>query len=457
MSVAVVDKNGVPLMPTNSYRARKLLKSGRAVIYRYRPIFTICITDREGGDTQPVEYKCDTGYQHIGISICSQKHEYVNAQYDMLPDEPERHNDRRKYRRTRRNRKRYRKPRFDNRKGMVSKDGFAPSIRNKRDCHIRLFEQYAELLPITKACFEMGQFDTQLLKAIEEGRPIPQGEGYQHGERYGIETLREAVFTRDGHTCTVCGGSGMLHVHHLGFWKGDWTNRMGNLVTVCGKCHTAKNHKPGGKLYGLQPKLKTFKGATFMTSVRWDMLGRLKTARPDIPLSVTYGAYTKITRKDLGIKKSHSNDAYSCGQFHPVHRADFIQYRKRRRNNRILEKFYDARYLDIRDGSRKSGSQLSCGRTNRRESRHTDKNERIFRGARLSKGMRSIRKGRYCIQPGDVLLVEGNPQQAKGMHCKGTRVVLKTGKSVAAKKVEILHHAGGWVPVQKERKERRSA
>ena len=70
---------------------------------------------------------------------------------EMLPDEPERHNDRRKYRRTRQNRKRYRKPRFDNRKGMVSKDGFAPSIRNKRDCHIRLFEQYAELLPITNS------------------------------------------------------------------------------------------------------------------------------------------------------------------------------------------------------------------------------------------------------------------------------------------------------------------
>ena len=42
----------------------------------------------------------------------------------------------------------------------------------------------------------MGNFDTQVLKAKEEGRPLPQGVDYQHGERYSIATLREAVFAR---------------------------------------------------------------------------------------------------------------------------------------------------------------------------------------------------------------------------------------------------------------------
>ena len=100
MAVAVVDRLGSPLMPTTERKARILLKKGRAVIHKYRPMFTIRLTDREGGTTQPLEYKCDTGYQHIGISICTEKHEYVNAQYDMLPDEVERHNDCRKYRRS---------------------------------------------------------------------------------------------------------------------------------------------------------------------------------------------------------------------------------------------------------------------------------------------------------------------------------------------------------------------
>lgn len=128
MSVAVISKTGMRLMPTNEYRARHLLKAGKAVIEQYRPIFTIRLTEREEGETQPIEYASDTGYQHVGVSIKSEKHEFVHAQYDMLGNETERHNDCRKYRRARRNRLRYRKPRFDNRKPKMTKgEALAPS------------------------------------------------------------------------------------------------------------------------------------------------------------------------------------------------------------------------------------------------------------------------------------------------------------------------------------------
>ena len=50
--VAVISKSGKRLMPTSFYRARKLIDSGRATIYSYRPIFTIQLTDREDGATQ---------------------------------------------------------------------------------------------------------------------------------------------------------------------------------------------------------------------------------------------------------------------------------------------------------------------------------------------------------------------------------------------------------------------
>ena len=119
--VAVVSKTGEPLMPTSPYRARKLLKKQKAKIYRYRPFFTIQLLERETGYVQDVEYKSDTGYSHVGISICSSKHELLAEQRDLLEGESERHNDRRKYRRTRRNRKRYRKARFENRIHNVQK------------------------------------------------------------------------------------------------------------------------------------------------------------------------------------------------------------------------------------------------------------------------------------------------------------------------------------------------
>ena len=451
-TVAVISASGKKLMPTNSYRARRLLKSRRAVIYRYRPVFTIKLADRADGYTQPIEYKCDTGYQNIGISICSDTKEFINEQRDLLKGEVKRHSDSRKYRRTRRNRLRYRKKRFDNRRGMISRDGFAPSIRNKRDVHVRLYEEYYKVFPITKAVFEMGQFDTQVLKAVETGLPIPEGIDYQRGEQHGYATLREAVFARDDYKCICCGKSAIkdgvkLRIHHIGYLSGDRSNRMANLGSVCENCHTSKNHKPGGKLYNLKPKLKTFKGAAFMTTVRYSMVKKLKVMTPNVDIRVTYGAATKLARRVLNIKKTHSNDAYCMGEFHPKHRSDFKHYKKCRRNNRVLSKFYDAKYRDLRDGSVKTGSQLSCGRTNRKISRHTKLDERIYRAHKISKGRVSTRRQHYSLRPGDKVLYDGKIYFVKGIQSNGTSVKLTNGKAYSLKKVRVLRHCNAWTAV----------
>lgn len=451
-TVAVISASGKKLMPTNSYRARKLLKLKRAVIHKYRPVFTIKLVDRTDGYTQPIEYKCDTGYQNIGISICSDTKEFVNEQRDLLKDETKRHSDSCKYRRTRRNRLRYRKARWNNRKGMISEDGFAPSIRNKRDVHVRLYEEYYKVFPITKAVFEMGQFDTQVLKAVEAGLPVPAGTDYQHGEQYGYATLREAVFARDDYTCICCGKSAIkdgvkLRIHHIGYLSGDRSNRMANLGSVCENCHTSKNHKSGGKLYNLKPKLKTFKGAAFMTTVRYSMVKKLKVTTPDVDIKVTYGAATKLARKDLNVKKTHSNDAYCMGEFHPKHRSDFKHYKKCRRNNRVLSKFYDAKYRDFRDGSIKTGSQLSCGRTNRKISRHTELDEHIYRAHKISKGRVSIRKRHYSLRPGDKVLYDEKVYFVAGMQGNGASVKLTNGKAYSLKKVRLLQHCNAWAVV----------
>lgn len=447
--VFVVSKTGISLMPTTEYRARKLLEKGRATIFKHRP-FTIQLTERETGETQPIEYKCDTGYQNIGISICSEKHEYVHEERTLLKDETERHNDQRKYRSARRNRKtRYREPRFNNRKGKITVDGFAPSIRNKRDIHIALFKMYTEVIPVTNAVFEMGQFDTQVLKAIEEGKPLPKGTNYQHGDRYGFATLREAVFTRDGYKCQVCGRSlfkdkAILHIHHIGFWKGDRTNRMANLLTVCEKCHTAGSHKPRGKLYGLKSKSKQFKGATFMTMVRFDMLKKLKGTAPDVEIHMTYGAKTKLSRRSLHIAKTHANDAYVMGILHPKHREQTKTYQKLRRNNRILSKFYDAKYIDLRDGSIKSGQQLSCNRTKRNIPRNNPESLTMYRGQKTRKGRVSVRHQHYQHRPYDKVWINGQQHTIKSIISNGTRIALQERLPVSINKIERTIHTGGW-------------
>ena len=450
MYAHTVDKYGRPGMPTKNWpKVRKMLKDGRAVIYKHNP-FTIMLTYAEELETQEVELCMDAGYEHIGVSVKSEKHEYAHEQYDLLTDEKQRHDERRKYRRTRRNRLRYRKPRFNNRK--KEKGWIAPSLENKAQRHADIIKRYAEVTPITKIVVETASFDTQLLKAIEEGKPIPEGKDYQHGERYGIETLREAVFFRDGYKCQICNGKSnnkILRVHHIGFWKtpSDHTDRMGNLLTVCDACHTQKNHKPGGKLYGLNPKLKPLTGAAFMNSVRYKVVNLIKEALPEVNVETTFGAMTKVKRHNLHLEKTHANDAYSMGEFHPRHKAKQTTYQKTRRNNRSFEKFYDAVFIDIRDGKQKKGAELSTNRTNRKVRRNNPNNERIFRKEKIKKGQRRIRTKRYAIQPGDIILYENKKYTAKGIQNKGEYVALRGHTPVAVKKVKVVKHTSGWQKV----------
>ena len=134
----------------------------------------------------------------------------------------------------------------------------------------------------------------------------------------------------------------MLCQHHIGYRQGDRSNKPSNLLTACTHCHTPANHKPGGKLWDLKPSGKLKADAAFMNTVRYRIAEMFRETFPDIPINTVYGAMTAAERKMRNIPKSHSNDAYAMGSFHPKHRAYERKFQKRRRNNRILEKFYDA-------------------------------------------------------------------------------------------------------------------
>ena len=451
MTIFIIAEDGTRLMPTTNVRkVRKLLRAGRAVICKYKP-FVIQLTYNSKQCTQPIEFKEDAGYQNIGVSACSAKHEYISETRILLKDEVERHNDCLKYRRKRRNRLRYRKPRFNNRTHSKKSGWLAPSIKNKMDQHLKIFEIYNSVMPITSIIIEVAQFDTQVLKAVQDGAPLPSGTDYQHGERYGYDTLRKAVFARDGYKCTCCKKSAVkdgviLRVHHLGYWKNDRTNRLSNLATICTKCHTSKNHKPNEILYGLSPITKNMSASAFMNSVRYQIVEQIKTKYPNLQVFVTFGALTKRTRINRNLEKTHANDAYCMGEYHPLHRTHTITYQKRRRNNRILEKFYDSKFLDIRDNTAKSGSQLSCGRTNRKELRNSSNNERIYRGQKLSMGRRSIRRRRYELRPGDIVLFNNQKYQVVGIQNNGDYTKLKNlQKVIRAELLTPVRHSDGWL------------
>ena len=220
---------------------------------------------------------------------------------------------------------------------------------------------------------------------------------------------------------------------------------MKNLVTVCERCHTPANHQKDGLLWELMKRyrVKDFKGATFMTAVRWQMYNELKAMFPDTEIHLTYGSRTKEARRQLGARKSHINDAYCMGDFHPRHRSEHWLHAKKRRNNRVLIKFYDAKYIDSRDGRKKSGQELFSGRTKRNRELNTENLHR-YRQQKVSKGRISVRRQHYPIQPGDVVIYECRKYVTKGVHNLGTYVRIN-GKSVSVKKIRIHHYAGGYI------------
>ena len=222
-------------------------------------------------------------------------------------------------------------------------------------------------------------------------------------------------------------------------------------MTVCNKCHTSANHKEGGKLWGITPKVKSMAGAAFMNQVRWKLYEEFKNiCQPeDVNIHLTYGSVTKRERHSRRISKTHANDAYCIGKFRPKHKSHEEHYRKRRRNERVLAKFYDAKVVDTRTGDVVKGATLGCERTNRRESR-TEKTLRKYRGRKISKGYISLKEKRAVIPTGSMIRYEKRLYKSTGMHCNGTRVTVKENgkqKSLPLKKVTVQTYANAYLSV----------
>ena len=112
--------------------------------------------------------------------------------------------------------------------------------------------------------------------------------------------------------------------------------------------------------------------------------------------------------------------------------------------NRCLEKLYDAKYIDSRDGKKRSGQELFNGRINRSHKKDSE-NLHQYRLQKVTAGKRTVRKQHYKIQPHDIVIYENRKRETAGCHCNGTRVMLLPDKkSASIKKVKIYRYAGGY-------------
>ncbi len=395
MLVYVQNKHGKSLMPTNPSKARILLKEGKAKVINQKP-FTIRLKYGSSGYKQELTLGVDTGYEKVGVSVVSSKKELFSAEVKLRTDVSKKISERRMYRRNRRNRLRYRKPRFLNRgKNQV----LAPSVKQKIDSHIKIIDFAKSILPITRIVVETGNFDPHKLK-----NPDVKGVDYQNGEQSGYENVKAYVLARDSYQCSFnerC--SKKLHVHHIVFRSNGGSNAPNNLITLCEKHHD-QFHK--GKIKLPLVKHKSLKSATVMNVIRSQMLFILLSAQE------TYGYITKVIRLELCLEKSHINDAFIIAGGRKQKRLTPISMFFKRKNNRSL--------------------QL---------------NRKGFK--------RSIRRQRYSIQPYDIVRWQGKVLRAVGIQNKGAYLKMTDGAKTlvkSVKQIQVIFHQKSLIAVRRSRR-----
>jgi len=55
---------------------------------------------------------------------------------------------------------------------------------------------------------------------------------------------REEVLKRDGYRCVRCGSTEELHVHHILERRKGGEHKLGNLITLCRRCHQKEHPFP---------------------------------------------------------------------------------------------------------------------------------------------------------------------------------------------------------------------
>lgn len=308
---------GESLMPCSQRKARLLLKEGKAKIIGYKP-FTIQLLQATGETTQEVHLGVDTGAKHIGIAITSEDKVLAKGEIELRDGIHRDMESRYILRKSRRQRKvRHRKSRYLNRQ---HEDGWLPpSIKSRVDATYKWIDKFRDLVPNPILHIEVGKFNI--------GKIISQDDN-EYNKRF-------FVFARDEYTCQCCKKSNKkIRIHHILYKSKGGTDRVDNLITVCEDCHSPENHQEGGILYDWMLKrkrVKSFSEATFMNIIRKRIIDRYPNA------IFSYGYETLPYREELGLNKTHYNDAIAIARIESIKENPdewfyIKQFRKKKRS-----------------------------------------------------------------------------------------------------------------------------
>lgn len=317
MYVYVINKSGKPLMPCSEAKAKHLLMADKAKVIRRTP-FTIKLLWNCEENVQWIIAGMDTGSKTIGCAAIANGKTVYQSEIQVRQDVSKKMEQRKMYRRNRRNRKtRYREERWMNRGSAREEGRIMPSIKSKIDSHLREKTFVESILPITKWKVETASFDIHKIS-----NPDVNGLDYQNGSQKGFYNIKAYVLSRDGYQCQKCKTKeGKLHVHHIMFKSNGGTNAPTNLITLCDDCHN-KLHKGEFEIKGIRSKTKHATETGIVKSQLKKNFGEFEE---------TFGYETKFKREQvLHLPKTHYYDAVSiaCEEGEVVNSSSIVYFKK---------------------------------------------------------------------------------------------------------------------------------
>ncbi len=314
-SVFVLDTNKKPLNPVHPGQARRLLKEGKAAVFRRYP-FTIILKEEVTKSSKNITLKLDPGSKFTGIALVQNNQVIWGAELQHRGQQiKDSLTSRRQLRRGRRGRKtRYRQPRFLNRKRPEG--WLPPSLQHRVDTTLTWVKRLIRYCPINSISVELVKFDLQ-----KQENPEISGVEYQQGTLYGWE-VREYLLAKFNRTCQYCGATDKpFEVDHIHPRSKGGSDRVSNLTLACHDCNQSKGNQDikdflKGKTDLVNRILKQaktpLKDAAAVNSTRWKLFNYLKEL--GLPVETGSGGLTKFNRKRLKVPKSHWQDAACVGK-----------------------------------------------------------------------------------------------------------------------------------------------
>ena len=313
--VFVIDTNKKPLDMCHPAKARKLLRNGKAKIYRKEPFTIILNKGVDKNVENNYRLKIDYGSRHTGLAILKGAKVCWLGQLEHRTNIKELLDKRRGYRKRRRSKNlRYRKPRFMYR---TKPKGWLPPSLMSRVNNIKTFvSRLTKMLPLGFISYENAKFDTQKMM-----NPDITSIEYQQGTLFGYE-IREYLSEKFNHKCCYCGvseGQGRkFEVEHIIPKSRGGTNSINNLAWSCHECNQDK-----GKLTAIEyghPEVQIkanilLKDSTIVNATRWKVYEVLKEF--NLPVECGSGGLTSYNRNKRNISKTHYYDACCIGKSTP--------------------------------------------------------------------------------------------------------------------------------------------